>query len=404
MKKQIVFVDDNSNVLDGLRRMNRTERGEWDAYYTSSGVEALKIMEDKRIDLIVADLRMPGMDGAELLREVMKRRPEVIRIVLSGQAESDMIMSLVGVAHQFVSKPCDPQVLKSVINRAIGLRALLKNNSLEGIVSELDALPSVPTLYLEMMKELQSADPSIRKAGEIISRDPGMAAKILQLTNSAFFGLRRSVSNPADAVAYLGLDRIQHLFLALQAFSQFVPRAEGAFSMDLLWEHSLSTAALAKTIAEKEGGSKETVQDAFTAGLLHDIGKLMLACRLADKHMETVELARKTAVPLWVAEQQILSITHAEIGAYLLGLWGLPDGIIEAVGYHHRPADSGNEVFCALTALHLADCCNTNLSQMDLPAPQLDAKYLSGVLQKSEINDLNAYLSSVDEASRGGEK
>jgi putative nucleotidyltransferase with HDIG domain len=281
---------------------------------------------------------------------------------------------------------------------------LLKDNSLERIVSELDTLPSVPALYLEMMEELQSVDSSIQKVGEIISQDLGMASKILQLVNSAFFGLRRSISNPADAVAYLGLDRIQHLFLALHAFSQFIPRANGAFSIDLLWEHSLSTAALAKAIIEKEGGNKEFVQDAFTAGLLHDIGKLMLACRLSDKHMETIELARTKAIPLWMSEQQILSITHAEIGAYLLGLWGLPDGIIEAVAYHHRPMDSGNKTFCALTALHLADCHNKNNSYRDLPALQLDTEYLSGFFKKSEINGLNAYLSSIDEALKAGNK
>ncbi len=400
MKKKILFVDDNSNVLNGLRRMNRSERNEWDTYYVLSGAEALMLIEDQPIDIIVADLRMPGMNGAELLREVMKLRPEVIRIVLSGQAESDMIMNLVGVAHQFVSKPCDPLILKSIINRAIDLRVLLKDNSLERIVSEMDTLPSVPALYLEMMEELQSEDPSIHKVGEIISQDPGMASKILQLANSAFFGLRRSISNPADAVAYLGLDRIQHLFLALHAFSQFIPQVDGTFSIDLLWEHSLSTAALAKAIVEKEGGNKEFVQDAFTAGLLHDIGKLMLACRLEDKHMETVQLARKNGIPLWVAEQQILSITHAEIGAYLLGLWGLPDDIIEAVAYHHRPMDSKNRTFCALTALHLADCHNKKNSPRDLSAPQPDTEYLSGLFIKSEINGLNVYLSAIDEASR----
>jgi DNA-binding NtrC family response regulator len=149
MKKQIVFVDDNINVLHGLRRMNRSESNKWDAYYVPSGIEALKIIENRPIDVVVTDLRMPGMDGAQLLPEVMKRRPEVIRIVLSGQVGSDMIMQLVGIAHRFVFKPCDPQILKSTITSAFSLRATLKSSSLQRIVFEMDTLPRVPDSYLD---------------------------------------------------------------------------------------------------------------------------------------------------------------------------------------------------------------------------------------------------------------
>jgi putative nucleotidyltransferase with HDIG domain len=390
VKKQILFVDDNSNVLDGLRRMNRTQRNEWDTYYALSGTEALKIMDARPIDLIVADMRMSGMDGAELLREAMKQHPETIRMVLSGQADSDLTMKAVGVCHQFITKPCDPQILRSIINRAISLRTLLADSRLEGIISEMDTLPSISALYLEITDELQSPEPSMQKVGQIISRDPGMAAKVLQLANSAFFGLRRRISNPADAIAYLGLNRIQHLFLTIHAFSQFVPPVSSAFSIELLWEHSLSTAAHAKAIAEEEEAGKDIAQNAFTAGLLHDIGKLMFACRLADRHSEAVNLAKAKNMPLWVAEHQVLAVSHAEIGGYLLGLWGLPDDIVEAVAYHHRPSDCVNKAFCALTAVHAADCHSINHDCPDIPAPQPEMEYLSMFLRKTKLSALNA--------------
>jgi putative nucleotidyltransferase with HDIG domain len=241
-----------------------------------------------------------------------------------------------------------------------------------------------------MEEELRSPEPSIQKVGQIIERDPSMTAKILQLSNSAFFGLRRSISKPADAVAYLGLDRIQILFLAMHAFSQFTPPVTSAFSIERLWEHSISTAALAKSIVREEEASTGIAEDAFTAGLLHDIGKLMLACRLTERHTEAMTLARMKAIPLWVAEQQVLSVSHAEIGAYLLGLWGLPDTIVEAAAYHHHPSDCPNNTFCALTALHAADCHNSDHSYAGVPAPQLDTEYLSRLLRKTKISLLNA--------------
>jgi putative nucleotidyltransferase with HDIG domain len=385
-----LFVDDNRNMLEGLQRTLRRQRDEWDIQYAISPAEALKIMDTMPIDLIVTDMRMPEMDGTKLLGEVMKRHPEVIRMVFSGQADSNLTMRAVGVAHQFISKPCDPEILKSIVNRAISLRLLLNDSNLATIISEMDTLPSVPALYIEMVDELQSPEPSIQKVGQIIARDPGMTAKILQLVNSAFFGLRRRVSNPADAVSYVGLERVQQLFLAIHAFSRFTPAAAGSFSMELLWKHSLSTAAFAKAVAREEEPGTETAEDAFTAGLLHDIGKLMLACRLGDRHAEAINLAKMKGMPLWAAEQQVLSVTHAEVGAYLLGLWGLPDSIVEAVAYHHRPTDCANKVFCALTALHAADHQNSNQCYAGVPASQPSVEYLSKLLRKTRASALNA--------------
>jgi DNA-binding NtrC family response regulator len=161
MKKQILFVDDDRNMLESLQRMLRRQRDEWDMQYAISPAEALKIMGTKPIDLIVTDMRMPEMDGTKLLGEVMKRHPEVIRMVFSGQADLNLTMRAVGVAHQFISKPCDPETLKSIVNRAISLRLLLNDSSLATIISEMDRLPSVPALYIEILDELQSPEPSI---------------------------------------------------------------------------------------------------------------------------------------------------------------------------------------------------------------------------------------------------
>jgi putative nucleotidyltransferase with HDIG domain len=235
-----------------------------------------------------------------------------------------------------------------------------------------------------MMEELRTSEPSIQKVGQIISKDPGMTAKILQLANSAFFGLSRTLSNTIEATSYLGINHIQNLFLAYHAFSQFTPPARLGFSMDMFWEHSLSTAALAKDIALKEGAAQNVINDAFTAGLLHDIGKLMLACRLPDRYVMSLQEASMKDIPLWAAERRLFSVTHAEIGAYLLGLWGLPDSIIESVAYHHSPALCPNQTFCALTALHAADCWNGIRCLEGIPFSPAQVDYLSRILQNTE--------------------
>jgi putative nucleotidyltransferase with HDIG domain len=386
MMKRVLFVDDECNVLEGLRRMFRPQRGEWDMQYVMSGVEALEIMDVDPIDIIITDMRMPEMDGAELLREVMLRHPGIVRIIFSGQSDLDLLMKAVGVAHQFVSKPCNPEILKAIVNRALSLRALLSDSRLMNVISDMKTLPSVPALYNEMRNELQSSEPSMQKVGNILSRDPGMTAKILQLTNSAFFALRRHISNTVEAVSYLGMNRIQHLFLAIHAFAQFAPPENSSFSIELLWEHSLSVAAMAKRIAEQEVAGKEIAEDSFTAGLLHDIGKLVLACRFPDRHADAARIARNDQIPLGEAEMQVFSVTHSEVGAYLLGLWGLPDSIVEAAAYNHRPMHSANGSFCALTALHAADCKIIDRCYPRIPMPRPDIIYLSGLLRNTPLD------------------
>jgi HD-like signal output (HDOD) protein len=389
MKQQILFVDDERNILEGYQRMFRPLRDEWDTHYAVSGSEALEIMNATPIDLIITDMRMPKMNGAELLHIVTKRHPSVIRIVLSGNADSAAMMELVGVAHQFISKPCNPEIFESIIRNVLSFRSFLADDNLKKTLSQMDAVPCLPALYIEMTEELQSPEPSLQKVGQIIARDCSMTARILQLANSPFWGLRRTISSAAEAVSYLGLEPVQLLFLSIRPFSQSSLPKTSSCSIELLWEHGLSTATLAKTIACEEEASDMIAEEAFTAGILHDMGKVVLACTFPERYAEAVNLAQKSAIPLWLAEQQILSVTHAEVGAYLLGIWGLPDSIVEAVAYHHRPMECTNNIFCALTALHAADSQNTILSHTGIPRPQADLEYLSRLLRRTQITAVN---------------
>jgi HD-like signal output (HDOD) protein len=291
-----------------------------------------------------------------------------------------MILSSVGPAHQYLSKPCDPELLKETVSRACTLRDLLTNERLTLVVSQMQSLPSLPSLYMELMKQLELPDPSIKKIGATISQDPGMTAKILQMVNSAFFGLRRHISNPADAVGLLGLDIVKALVLSIHVFSQFSSTRIPGFSLEALWEHTMAVGALSKQIARAEKQTPQVVDDSFTAGLLHECGKLVLAARLPREYGEMLTLASTEELPMDEAERKVFGATYPEVGAYLLGLWGLPDSIVEAVAFHQSPSQCPRDAFSPLTAVHVADFLvgESNLaSGTSAASAELDRVYLS---------------------------
>ncbi|MGQ9688779.1 MAG: HDOD domain-containing protein [Desulfobaccales bacterium] len=337
IKLKILFVDDDPNVLNGLRRMLRSMRDQWETFFANSGVEALDFLARQEVDVVVSDMRMPGMDGAELLQTVKERYPHVIRIILSGQSDRRKVFETVKVAHQYLSKPCDDATLKATIERSRLLYDLLGDRSLKEVVSRIESLPSLPALYFEILQELESDYCFIQKVGEIIARDIGMTAKILQLVNSAFFGFYHHVSSPVQAAELLGTEVIKVLVLSEKIFSSLDHHKLAAFKFESLWEHSLVTGLTAKTIARKERHSQTEIDQAFMAGVLHDSGKLVLAANFPDKYKETTALAQEAGLFLWEAERRVLGVSHGEIGAYLLALWGLPEAIVDAIARHHEP-------------------------------------------------------------------
>lgn len=384
--------------------MLRVMRAEWDMRFATGGPEALEIMATVPVDLVVSDMRMPVMNGLQFLTEVRTKYPNVIRVILSGYADQLLIMRSVGVTHQYLSKPCDAEMLRSTIARAINLRALLANEKIRLLVGQMSTLPSLPSLYLEIVRELQSPEASIRRVGEIIAKDLGMTAKILQLVNSAFFGIQRQVSNPMEAAAYLGLDTIQSLVLSLNAFSKFDGCRTPGCSMDYIWSHSMATGALSKRIAEGEHASKGTVNEAFTAGLLHDLGKLVLAFNRPRQYGEVIALSAQGGAGLCDAEREVLGSTHAEVGAYMLGLWGLPDPIIEAIALHHRPGDCAEKVFGTLSAVHAADALAFELqaSQPHTGAAKLDLDYIEAIGKTDRLGDWHHWCLNALAPGEGG--
>ncbi|MEN6374900.1 MAG: response regulator [Smithella sp.] len=381
MKKKILFVDDEEMVLQGLQRMLRPFRGEWDMVFVDSGAKALDTMAHEPFDVIVADMRMPVMTGSELLNEVMKYYPETVRIILSGHSDKELVFKSMGVTHQYLAKPCNPETLQSIIRRATISREILHNQELLLLIGRIQSLPSLPTLYYEILDKLHDDDVQLKDVTSIISRDLGMTAKILQLVNSAFFGLHSRVTDLNSAVSFLGLNVVTALFISVHVFSAYEGIIIPELSMENLWKHSLATALLAQKICRLETKDISIANDAFVAGILHDSGRLVLAANFHERYQEVIRIAKQEHCEMSKVEKRIFKHTHSTVGGYMLSLWGLPVPVVDAVFYHHNPGLISGQTFCALTAVYAANSLvDSSFGQKEGIAPNLiDRDYLKSM-------------------------
>ncbi|MGA7077765.1 MAG: response regulator [Terriglobales bacterium] len=409
MAKRILFVDDEPMVLTGLKRSLRPMHAEWEMVFAEGGAEALQALDRQAFDIIVTDMRMPGMDGAQLLEEVQKRSPQTLRMVLSGQSDRETILRSVNPAHQFVAKPCEAEELKSRLTRAFALKDLLQNPALREIVTKLDYLPSLPASFLQLNEELRRPEPSLQKIDELIAADMAMTAKILKLVNSAFFCLPCTISSASHAVQLLGLDTLRTLVLTAHVFEQFQSRLLSADDMRQISDHSLAVSNSARKIARLEKAEKHIQEESFTAGLLHDAGKLILACTLGEQYAKVLEYMEKADIGLYAAERELLGCSHAQVAAYLFGLWGLPSTIVEAVAWHHDPAGSLSVKFSPLAAVHVASAYHDEKSRSRLrDRIPVDAAFLAGIgcaeREKAWRDQLDEDLQLAGNTLAGNEK
>ena len=338
--RNILFVDDNPKVLQRFKEMLQPLRQEWKIEFVSSGNEALK-----SFDVVVADMDMPDMDGVKLLDIVMERFPESVRVIISEQSDKETMLRSARIAHQFLKKSCSLETMKYAIEHACKPRDILRDKMLRKIVTGIKDLPSLPDLYGLIVKEMQSPEASLKKVGYIISQDVSMSAKILQLVNSAYFGLPRKITDPQQASVFLGTDTLKALILSIHVFSSFAEGVElYGLSLAEMWRHSMTVGRLASSIVSSELVEREIVEEALVAGILHDIGKLVML-KIPEQYRQIREFIGESGSGFVEAEYAVMKTSHAELGAYLLGLWGIPDNIVVTVAFHHRPSKLLEDMF-----------------------------------------------------------
>lgn len=355
MGKKILFVDDEPNILKGLQRSLRPLRKYWDMMFSLGAENALELLEKQSFDVIVTDMRMPDMDGAQLLKKVQLKYPMMVRIILSGHSDREMVMKSVKSAHQYLSKPCEKKVLVDAITRSCALHDILNKKKLQQLLGGIETLPSLPALYSRIQAEIASPDASAASVGDIISKDMGMTAKMLQLVNSAFFSIPRHIGSAKDAVALLGFDLVKTLVLGVEVFSKASKKATSVLPMNEINNHCVRTAVIAQTIAGLEKMEKEKKDAAMIASILHDSGKLLLAEHFSQAYKKVQTAVQAEHLPVYQAENQVFGVTHAEVGAYLMGLWGFSDTIIEGIAFHHYPGKVKSDVLEVCGIVHIAE-------------------------------------------------
>lgn len=347
---RVLFVDDEPLILSSLRTRLRRKRPEWDTEFASSGQEALDLMEMAPFDVIVSDMRMPGMDGAQLLSIVRERRPETFRIVLSAQMSRETQLRALPFTHRFLSKPCLPQDIEATIAGALELKDRFANPNLGRVVCAVRRLPSPPQTYQEITELMSDPRVGLARVARAVDKDPAVAARLLHVANSAFFGVRREIRTSIEALNWLGVDLVRKLVLSSELARKFAdPPAPSAAILARVQRHALLTARIAsRLVPERQAGT------AASAALLHKVGVLVLAAA-CPQELERAEAVQREGRRAGDAERQVFGYSHAEVGAYLLNLWGLPLEIVEAVADHLSPRATDAGPTLGITgAVHLA--------------------------------------------------
>lgn len=356
----VLFVDDNESMLRSLARLLTGQQSKWTVLFARSGQEALSILADQACDVVVSDANLPDMTGCMLMDQIRDARPQTLRIILTSRSEDGIVSGLLQSAHQLLSTPCPAERLVNAVQTTCRLRDLYMNRSVRTMIHKMTHLPVVPKIYTDLRAELGKENFTLQAAGDIIAQDMGLTADLLKIVNSSYFSLARRIDSPRQAVTILGVTMLTGLVLHQQLLKTLDPAKYPGFNVERLWAHSLEVARWVRTIAKREGLQGHDVENAFLAGLFHDLGKIVLNEGVPDEYIHVLRKSQTENIPLVAAESAVLGVTHAEIGAYVLGLWDFDHAVVRAIAAHHEPSrheDAGT----VSTILH---CVNVFLHDM----------------------------------------
>lgn len=379
MKTGLLFVLKDQQKLSELIQMLVPVQNEWNVFFADSSERALQLLADNQIDYVFVDFKLVLPNAANLLSEIKRVFPQTIRFAIVPNLEQSTIGQISQFVHQFITLPISLEDIKSRIQKTSLLQDILANEKIISLVKSITNFPSIPELYIQIENETSKPDFSIQKIASLISKDPNLTAKILQVVNSAFFGLQRQITNISFALSYLGINVVKSLVFYIQLFSSFKVTTENRKYLEKIWHHSMVVASTAYHLAQKYSSNRFEIDSAYTSGILHDIGKFVLLSTFT--YPQNIHLLTdQKYISEIEAEEELYGCSHSEIGAYLLGLWGFPHIIVEAVAFHHKPSSLENEKVTLSTITHLANALYY--------LPAIDIKHLRAIGFETKLLDI----------------
>jgi len=376
--KSILVADPDPRVA---AQLSDALGADWVVQGVVTGNAALAALDAQRFDAVAASLDLPEVDGPTLLNRIRQSAPDTGRFLLAEENDREEVLKKGLGTQQILSKPCDAAEARRVVEHYLAADKWIADETMRDLVSRIRSLPTIPSIYTEVRAALRSPDATTMSVASIINKDMAMTTKLLQVCNSSYFGLRRKITDAEEAVGLLGFNTVNSIVVAVKMLGYYDRIKPAYFTVDRLWRHSLAVAQHARKLALRETGDEGLAETAHTAGLMHDLGKVVLACNFCQQYEETQKRAKREARPLWQIEKEVFGANHADIGAYLLGLWGLPAEVSEAAALHHQPMRSSAENFAPLTAVHIANAIEheINPSHDGTVASTVDTIYLARI-------------------------
>jgi len=394
-KSILLAITDPQTLVD----INQALGAEWEATSVVTEADARAQVEKRSFDALLVDFNLGSSDASELLNQTLEKHPQTIRFLLAYEADLALVAAKVLGSVELLPKPVEPASLKNRVENIVN--GSNSDQSSSEPAKEAGAAPAIPPIYSEVLKALDSPGATNKQVGAIIARDAALTTEVLGLTRSAYMGLPRDLTDPAEAVESLGLETVKALVMALRFLAEHSHLNPGYLSLQQIWQHSIKVAQIARDLVLFETKDRTLASQALAAGLLHDLGKVVMVTNFDDLYGRVHSLARKQPVPLWEIEKEMFGANHGEIGACLVGMWNLPSEIVDAAAFHHEPPLGEQEHLTPMAAVHIANVLEHGLrpSEEFRVAPIISAAFLNelGLLQRLPV--WRARCANLDPAS-----
>ncbi len=396
--QRILLVECQTASNNDMEQIHKQLAGDWDSKVVFSGKEALEEADKATFNIVICRMQLSDISGTDLLKSICSKNTATLRyMMIDNEVDRSTLHESWSVVHQFISSPCKPESVVSIVNDSIKLHNFLSNKKLCDRIAAVGTLPSLPEIHEKLVDELKDENTSIQKIADLVGQDIGITAKVLATANSAFFGLRSRVENITQAINTLGIDTVEGIVFAAGVFGQFENPNFPGFSLESIYNRGVAVGTKARMIAHAFGLNNMLTNDALLSGTLHAVGQLVMLTSFKDEFSEALELANKESIPFHEAQMKVLGVTDAAIGAYLLSLWGLRDTVVEAVAWHYKPSEAAAPIISPLTAVHLAyatdlDGCN-NIKKNETSA--VDINYLDALGISGQLESIRSLCTSA---------